>query len=64
MHYESGIGHIGGNLSCLDLLLTLRHRILGPEDQFILSKGHSAWAYYVTLWTLGRAAGLNFPAAR
>src|SRR5271157_1812970 len=56
MHYESGVGHIGGNLSCLDLLLTLHHRILGPEDQFILSKGHSAGAYYVTLWTLGRLA--------
>ena len=23
VHYESGVGHIGGNLSCLDLLLTL-----------------------------------------
>ena len=20
MHYESGVGHIGGNLSCLDIL--------------------------------------------
>ncbi len=54
MHYESGVGHIGGNLSCLDLLLTLHHRILGPRDQFILSKGHSAGAYYVTFWTLGK----------
>jgi len=54
MHYESGVGHIGGNLSCLDLLLTLHHRVLGPVDQFILSKGHAAGAYYVTLWTLGK----------
>jgi transketolase len=54
LHYESGVGHIGGNLSCLDLMLMLHHRILGPEDQFILSKGHSAGAYYVTLWTLGK----------
>jgi transketolase len=54
MHYESGIGHIGGNLSCLDLLLTLHHRVLGPADQFILSKGHAAGAYYVTLWTRGK----------
>src|SRR6185437_5106795 len=23
-------------------------------DQFVLSKGHSAGAYYVTLWTLGK----------
>jgi transketolase len=54
MHYESGVGHIGGNLSCLDLLLTLHHRVLLPADQFVLSKGHSAGAYYVTLWTLGK----------
>jgi transketolase len=54
MHYESGVGHIGGNLSCLDLLLVLHHRVLLPADQFILSKGHSAGAYYVTLWTLGK----------
>ena len=54
MHYESGVGHIGGNLSCLDLMLVLHHEILGPADQFVLSKGHSAGAYYITLWTLGR----------
>lgn len=54
MHYESGVGHIGGNLSCLDLLLYLHHYALQPEDQFILSKGHAAGALYVTLWTLGR----------
>jgi transketolase len=54
MHYESGVGHIGGNLSCLDLLLTLHHRVLGQMDQFVLSKGHAAGAYYVTLWTLGK----------
>jgi len=54
MHYESGVGHIGGNLSCLDLLLVLHHRVLHPADQFVLSKGHSAGAYYVTLWTLGK----------
>ena len=54
MHYESGVGHIGGNLSCLDLLLILHHRVLLPADQFVLSKGHSAGAYYVTLWTLGK----------
>lgn len=54
MHYQSGVGHIGGNLSCLDVLLTLHHRVLGRADQFVLSKGHAAGAYYVTLWTLGQ----------
>ena len=54
MHFESGVGHIGGNLSCLDLLLALHHGVMTDQDQFILSKGHAAGAYYVTLWTLGR----------
>ena len=53
MHYESKVGHIGGNLSSLDLLLSLYHFRLGPEDAFVLSKGHSAGALYVTLWTKG-----------
>ncbi len=53
MHYDSGVGHIGGNLSALDILLCLHHRILTEEDNFILSKGHSAGALYVTLWSRG-----------
>jgi transketolase len=53
MHYESKVGHIGGNLSCLDLLLVLHHYVMRPEDRFVLSKGHAAGALYVTLWTLG-----------
>jgi transketolase len=54
MHYESGVGHIGGNLSCLDILLTLHHRVMKEDDQFVLSKGHAAGAHYITLWTLGK----------
>src|SRR3954452_13169822 len=54
MHYEAGVGHIGGNLSALDILLSLYHDVMGPDDQFVLSKGHSAGALYVALWTLGR----------
>ena len=42
MHYESRVGHIGGNLSCLDLMLVLHHGVLRPTDQFVLSKGHAA----------------------
>jgi transketolase len=53
MHYESGVGHVGGNLSCLDILLTLYHDVLSSEDEFVLSKGHSAGALYVTLWSKG-----------
>ena len=54
MHYESGVGHLGGNLSCLDLMLVLHHEILRAPDQFVLSKGHAAGAYYITLWSQGR----------
>lgn len=53
MHYESGVGHIGGNLSALDVMMVVFHEYLGDSDQFILSKGHSAGALYITLWTRG-----------
>jgi transketolase len=53
MHYHSKVGHIGGNLSALDILMSLYHYRLGPRDTFILSKGHAAGALYVTLWTMG-----------
>jgi transketolase len=53
MHYESRVGHIGGNLSCLDLLLVLHHHVMRPGDSFVLSKGHAAGALYVTFWSLG-----------
>lgn len=54
MHFDSGVGHIGGNLSALDAMLIIFHEYLGAEDKFILSKGHSAGALYTTLWSLGR----------
>jgi transketolase len=54
MHFESGAGHIGGNLSCLDLLLVIHHQVLSPSDGFVLSKGHAAGAFYVTLWSGGK----------
>jgi len=54
MHFRARAGHIGGNLSCLEAILTLHHLVMTPEDQFVLSKGHSAGALYVTLWSLGK----------
>lgn len=54
MHYEAGVGHIGGCLSSLDSLIVLFHQILGENDLFILSKGHSVGALYVALWSKGR----------
>jgi len=54
MHHDAHCGHIGGNISCIDALMTLHHLVMEPSDRFILSKGHSAGAFYVTLWSLGR----------
>jgi transketolase len=54
MHRESNCGHLGGNFSCIDALMALYHFAIKPDDHFILSKGHSAGALYVTLWSLGR----------
>jgi transketolase len=53
-YHESGVGHIEGNLSALDLMVMLHHEALQPSDQFVLSKGHSVGVLYVTLWKLGR----------
>ncbi len=53
MHFESGVGHIGGNLSALDAMLIVFHEYLDAEDKFILSKGHSAGALYIALWSIG-----------
>lgn len=54
MHYEAGVGHIGGNLSSLDALLVLLNEFVQPGDELVLSKGHSAGALYVALWSCGR----------
>ena len=54
MHYEAGVGHIGGNLSALDAMLYLHGRVMQETDLFVLSKGHSAGALYVALWAVGR----------
>lgn len=54
MHFDAGVGHIGGNLSALDSMLVLHHQVMGPDDVFILAKGHAAGALYISLWTQGR----------
>jgi len=53
MHFESGVGHIGGNLSALDVMLVVFREYLREQDNFILSKGHSAGALYIALWSAG-----------
>ena len=56
--FEAGAGHIGGEMSAIDILTALYFRVLrvwpdqpkNPErDRFVLSKGHTACALYVTL---------------
>ena len=54
MHYEAKVGHLGGNLSALDAMLSLHLRVMTKDDSFVLSKGHSAGALYVTLWAMGQ----------
>lgn len=54
MHYKAGVGHLGGNLSSLDAMLVVFHDFLTDQDQFVLSKGHSAGALYTALWSIGQ----------
>lgn len=62
MVYESKNGHIGGDLSSVDILVNLyfevlKHNPADPSDPsrdiFILSKGHSVEAYYCVLAEAG-----------
>jgi transketolase len=62
MVYEAGLGHIGGEFSAIDILVTLYFAVLridphdptAPDrDRFVLSKGHSAAALYATLAEAG-----------
>lgn len=56
--YEAGAGHIGGEMSAIDILTALYFQVLRiwpdqpkhpDRDRFVLSKGHVALAFYVTL---------------
>ncbi len=54
---SAGSGHVGGSLSCVEILVCLYFNIMNLEedkkgrriDKFILSKGHAAPAYYAVL---------------
>src|SRR5688500_11587794 len=56
LHYESKSGHLGGNFSSIDAMMAVHHLVMGEDDRFVLSKGHSAGALYVTLWSLGKVS--------
>jgi transketolase len=63
MVHGAGMGHLGGEFSAIDILVTLyfggvlRHDPTNPtdptRDRFVLSKGHSAAALYTTLAVAG-----------
>lgn len=59
---RAGLGHVGGDLSVTDILVTLFEGVLridpaqpawAPRDRFILSKGHCAAALYSVLASCG-----------
>lgn len=52
-HSETKMAHIGSDLSCLNVLLTLYTKIMRDKDKFILSKGHAALALYSVLHYMG-----------
>src|SRR6185312_13595098 len=45
MVYRAGLGHLGGDFSVTDILVTL----LAERDRLVRSKGHTAGALYATL---------------
>ena len=58
MIVEGGGGHIGGDMSVMDILVSLYFKVMNisPEnqddpnrDRFVMSKGHSVEAYYAVL---------------
>src|SRR5579872_1709327 len=58
MVYRARLGHLGGDFSVADILVTLyaavlnvdpMHPMLAERDRLVLSKGHTAGALYTTL---------------
>lgn len=47
MHHTAQTGHVGGALSCVDLLVAAYAQ---PDTRVILSKGHAASALYAVHW--------------
>lgn len=58
MIFKGGCGHIGGDMSVVDILAVLYYEVMNIDpqktqdcdrDRFVLSKGHSVEAYYAVL---------------
>jgi transketolase len=50
----SQFAHLGGSMSCADILAALFFDYLGPRDHFLLSKGHAVHALHACLVELGK----------
>ena len=46
---ETGLAHLPGSFSIIEMLAVLNDKVLRPEDTFILSKGHACLPYYLLL---------------
>lgn len=51
---SAGEGHVPSSLSVLEILWTLYDQVMGPNDQFVLSKGHASLALYAVLEAKGK----------
>lgn len=49
MVYEAQSGHIGGSLSCTDIITSIYFHAFSEGDKFVLSKGHCSPALYAVL---------------
>ena len=53
--------HLGGSMSCADLLAALFFHWLRPSDHFLLSKGHAVHALHACLVELGQVDAAELP---
>lgn len=50
---KTGLSHIGGSFSAVEILISLYDEIMKKGDKFILSKGHSCLGFYLLLQEKG-----------
>lgn len=51
--YNASSGHVGGALSCADILVAIYFNLINEGDKVVLSKGHASAALYATLAKVG-----------
>ena len=47
--YNANSGHVGGALSCADILVAIYFNLINEGDKIVLSKGHTSAALYAVL---------------